>query len=87
MKNLIAICILAIAFVSCEKKNLEVKQVSEMETGRKINVQVVNAEDPVCHMKTADHLSDTIQYKGQVYGFCSSLCKEEFKKNPDSFLK
>ncbi|MFN3019490.1 YHS domain-containing protein [Chryseobacterium sp. TY3] len=87
MKNVILIGAVAFALVSCEKKNLEVKQASEMESGLKISTKVVNEEDPICHMKTSDHLSDTLTYKGQVYGFCSSMCKDEFKKNPDSYLK
>ena len=87
MKNLVFVGAVVFALVSCEKKNLEVKHVSEMESGLKISAKVVNEEDPVCHMKTAEHLSDTLTYKGQVYGFCSSMCKDEFKKNPDSYLK
>ncbi|MGX9984878.1 YHS domain-containing protein [Chryseobacterium sp. POL2] len=87
MKNL-AFILFAVSLVACNKeKNLEVKQVTEMETGNKINIQVANAEDPICNMKTAEHLSDTLTYKGEVYGFCGPMCKEEFKKNPDSYLK
>jgi len=87
MKNLVLIGAVVFALVSCEKKNLEVKHASEMESGLQISAKVVNEEDPVCQMKTAEHLSDTLTYKGQVYGFCSSMCKDEFKKTPDSYLK
>jgi len=38
-------------------------------------------------MKTAEYLKDTAVYKGQVYGFCSSHCKDEFKKQPENYLK
>ncbi|MEN2435233.1 YHS domain-containing protein [Weeksellaceae bacterium A-14] len=51
------------------------------------HIKVVNEEDPVCHMKTAEYLKDTAVYKGQVYGFCSSHCKDEFKKQPENYLK
>ncbi|BAP29182.1 heavy metal translocating P-type ATPase [Chryseobacterium sp. StRB126] len=51
------------------------------------NVQVVNEEDPICHMKTAGSLKDTAVYKTKVYGFCSSYCKDEFKKNPESYAQ
>ncbi|WP_300672970.1 YHS domain-containing protein [Soonwooa sp.] len=87
MKNLVLAGIAIIALASCEKKNLEVKHVSDMESQPKITAKVVNEEDPVCHMKTAGHVSDTVTYKAQVYGFCSSICKDEFKKNPDSYIK
>jgi YHS domain-containing protein len=26
-------------------------------------------------------------YKGKVYYFCSSMCKAEFEKNPEHYLK
>ena len=49
------------------------------------NVKVVNTEDPVCQMKTADFLKDTLDYKGKKYGFCSEHCKKEFLKNPEKY--
>ena len=46
------------------------------------------ATDPVCGMyvdeKTAPHRS---AYKGQIFYFCASSCKEEFEKNPENYLK
>ncbi|MEL1244024.1 YHS domain-containing protein [Flavobacterium sp. DGU11] len=30
--------------------------------------------------------SDTLHYHGKVYGFCASVCKEEFKKEPEKYL-
>jgi YHS domain-containing protein len=51
------------------------------------DVKVVNELDPVCEMPTSGHLKDTLTYEGKLYGFCSSNCKEEFKKNPDILLK
>ncbi len=51
------------------------------------NVKIVNEQDPVCEMPTAEHLKDTLTYEGKLYGFCSSNCKEEFKADPKKFLK
>lgn len=51
------------------------------------NVKVVNAEDPVCHMKTAEFLKDTTVYKNKTYGFCNTYCKDEFKKNPQKYAQ
>ena len=96
MKNLIKItALLFIGFTafSCGEKQpkeeqFEVKQVSheEMKASKKLDVAVVNEEDPICKMKTADHLSDTVTDKGKTYGFCSPLCKEEFVKNPETHI-
>lgn len=45
------------------------------------------AKDPVCGMdvdeKKAAGKSD---YKGQVYYFCSSGCKQSFDKDPERFI-
>ncbi|MDN5397107.1 MAG: YHS domain-containing protein [Chryseobacterium sp.] len=32
-------------------------------------------------------MKDTAVYKGKTYGFCSSLCKDEFKKNPEKYVQ
>jgi len=55
----------------------------------KDNISLVKLDtdkDPVCGMPVKNHLTDTTQYKGKVYGFCAKECKEEFLTNPESFL-
>jgi hypothetical protein len=61
--------LLSIALFSCAKEP-QVKHKSHMDSsGETIkNVQVVNEEDPICHMKTAGSLKDTAVYKANVYG-------------------
>jgi P-type Cu+ transporter len=46
------------------------------------------AIDPVCKM-TVDIASAqwNTTYDEKKYYFCSAMCKEEFEKNPDKFLK
>ncbi len=51
------------------------------------NVKIVNAEDPICHMKNTEHTKDTAVYKNKTYGFCSVYCKDEFKKNPEKYAR
>lgn len=53
----------------------------------KLNVKVVNAEDPICGMKTAQFLKDTLTYNKKLYGFCGTHCKEAFKKEPKKYVK
>lgn len=82
---------LAIAIFSCKESNhqhdTEVHVMDEHQAdSQKLQVTVDNAKDPVCEMSTADHLSDTIQYEGKVYGFCSTQCKEDFAKDPAQYL-
>lgn len=87
---MITAAFLATAIFSCKENSHqhEVKVADEqsVDVTKKLNVKVENALDPVCEMPTADHLSDTIQYQGKVYGFCSAGCKEEFAKTPEEYL-
>ncbi|WP_313305377.1 YHS domain-containing protein [Empedobacter sp.] len=93
LKNTFSLIVLGFALFSCNKEqtkqeNFEVKHVShkEMKAVTKLDVAVVNEVDPICGMKTADHLSDTANYQGKTYGFCSTMCKEEFLKNPEKHI-
>lgn len=85
----IIVAVFALTMVACKKENMEVKKVdhSKMHSanGEKLSVAVVNEEDPICGMKTAEFLKDTANYKGKTYGFCNSMCKDEFKKNPKKY--
>jgi YHS domain-containing protein len=47
---------------------------------------VDNKKDLNCGMPLSAGIDDTAHYKGKVYGFCSTECKEAFLKNPDSCL-
>ncbi|UKB84362.1 YHS domain-containing protein [Chryseobacterium sp. MEBOG06] len=90
MKSLIILgAMMSISFMSCAKETPQVKHKSHMNSSKENikNVQVVNAEDPICHMKTAEFLKDTAVYKNKTYGFCSVYCKDEFKKNPEKYAQ
>ena len=43
-------------------------------------------KDPACGMPLHAGLLDSTTYKGKLYGFCSKECKEEFLKDPNSFV-
>ncbi len=50
------------------------------------NMKFDNAKDFVCGMPIRAGIADTAHCNGKVYGFCSTGCKDEFKKNPASYL-
>jgi len=86
MKSYILMILLSVSALSCAQETPKVKQVSKMKPKTDLkNVKVVNADDPVCHMKTAEFLKDTVVYKGKNYGFCSDHCKKEFRKSPAKY--
>jgi YHS domain-containing protein len=45
-----------------------------------------NVKDFICSMPITAAIADTAKYNEKVYGFCSTGCKDEFKKNPASYL-
>ncbi len=46
-----------------------------------------NKIDFYCKMDIAKFgVSDTLHYKGKLYGFCSKMCKHEFLMKPEEYL-
>ena len=50
------------------------------ETGKSVT-------DPVCGMKVTGSPDKTIEYAGTAYHFCSVRCMEEFRANPQDYVK
>lgn len=46
------------------------------------------AKDPVCGMEVEEgKASAKSEYKGITYYFCSTICKQNFDKEPEKYLK
>lgn len=44
--------------------------------------------DPVCKMSLEEYeATDTIEYNGGKYGFCSNFCAKKFQEDPAAILK
>jgi YHS domain-containing protein len=87
--KIILTALLSVSLMACAQETPKVKHKKATPTA-KSNTQTVkfaNAEDPICHMPTEPDMKDTAVYKNKTYGFCSSLCKDEFKKNPEKYAK
>lgn len=50
-------------------------------------VEVGNKICPVSGEKIEEKLKATYEYNGKVYNFCCASCVEEFKKDPDKYIK
>lgn len=51
------------------------------------NLEYASNLDLYCRMDITKHgVSDTLSYKGKLYGFCATMCKEQFAKQPEYFL-
>lgn len=88
--QIITTVVLGMSIFSCKEnsKEVEIHKADEemVHKAHNLDVKVDNKFDPVCEMETAGHVSDTIHYAGNVYGFCNPGCKEEFAKNPEIYL-
>jgi YHS domain-containing protein len=62
--------------------NQEVMQQHEAVEAKYTPDMVVNEKDYTCGMPVTAGISDTCHYEGKAYGFCSSECMAEFKKDP-----
>lgn len=87
-KFIIQALLLTILF-SCKQESPQVKQKKNMSSSSSnlINVSVVNSKDPICEMETKHFLKDTLNYQSKTYGFCSTYCKDEFRKNPEQYVE
>ena len=62
-------------------------------SGLKMTQEVSKPEDvgnkicPVTGEKIDENTKVTYEYKGKIYNLCCSGCIEEFKNNPDKYIK
>ena len=53
----------------------------------KESANVGNKICPVTGAKIDEKLKATYEYEGKIYNFCCSACIEEFKKDPEKYIK
>ncbi|MDP2904982.1 MAG: YHS domain-containing protein [Candidatus Omnitrophota bacterium] len=52
--------------------------------------EAINAGNKICPVsgeKIAEDLKTTYEYEGKIYNFCCPACIEEFKKDPEKYIK
>lgn len=96
MKKMLTTTLMVALLAACKTKNptpaVEKSAPGTMETKAATTSEftaamVANKKDPICGMPVTAGISDTSHYEGKSYGFCSSECKDEFKKTPLAYLK
>lgn len=90
MKLILTVAFTAISILSCSQQSPEIHKVKHNEQEKSANnknLKLANTVDPICNMKVTSSVKDTALYKGKTYGFCSTYCKQEFKKNPKKYVK
>ncbi|WP_082140565.1 YHS domain-containing protein [Chryseobacterium sp. FH2] len=87
--KIILTALLSVSLTACAQETPKVKH-KQSNTSAKSNtkrVKFANAVDPICNMPTEADMKDTAVYKNKTYGFCSTYCKDEFKKNPEKYAQ
>ncbi len=89
--HVLIFCAAGIFLTACDRKgNGPAKDISAPvpQAGVEIPAASLGAKkDPVCGMEMKDGaITDTAVYQSKVYGFCSTECKAEFKKEPTKYL-
>jgi YHS domain-containing protein len=76
-------------FSACTSSSTSEKK-EEMKAETKLDItpdMLAVKVDPICGMNMEQSpIGDTMTYKGNLYGFCHSGCKEEFKADPEKAL-
>ncbi len=88
MKYLCLILALGL-FSACNQKPAEASKTEQKPAAtNKIELSTLASnKDYVCGMTLeAGGVNDTASYNGKTYGFCSTECKTEFLKDPESAL-
>lgn len=93
IKFILVSYILVTAVTSCKQnqqsQNNQTSEHHSIEAGNMAtykDMKFADKKDLVCGMPTSAGITDTAHYKGKVYGFCAKECKDEFLKNPASYL-
>lgn len=67
----------------------EQKQAVNTDSGA-IPEKAVDAGNKICPVsgeKIVDNLKATYEYEGKIYNFCCPVCIDEFKKDPQKYIK
>lgn len=57
----------------------------KIEASEPINIG--NKICPVSGEKIDEKLKSTYEYEGEIYNFCCAMCIDEFKKDPEKYIK
>jgi YHS domain-containing protein len=98
MKKIITIVLITVAIVACDQpksatpapppeKKMEAMEVKKDSGALDLTkLDFAYKYDYSCGMPVSAGVSDTVTYKGKLYGFCSPECKADFLSKPEEYL-
>jgi len=89
MKKLFFLLLATLLFGACKFTSSTHEPAAQAPSTNEIKVTMLaDNKDHSCGMTLQDgHIADTTLYKGNMYGFCATACKEDFLKNPEAMLQ
>ena len=70
-----------------EKKMEVMIPINDTSANNLAALEFASKKDLSCGMPISSGITDTANYKGKLYGFCSAECKADFLKNAKALLK
>lgn len=58
--------------------------------GQSTSEKAVDAGNKICPVtgvKINEKIKATVEYEGKIYNFCCAMCIDEFKKDPQKYIK
>lgn len=89
MKKITYLILFVVAFGCHKKETNRIKETENLiDKKNPLNqLKYANTIDFYCKMDITKYgVSDTTTYKGNLYGFCSPMCKHKFLMEPETYL-
>ena len=87
-KTLLIVTVLGILFLVCTGAGVFAQTTSEGSKQETLKAQDAgNNICPITGEKIPENSNITYEYKGKIYHFCCAGCPEEFKKDPEKYIK
>lgn len=86
-KKILIVLIFGVFFLGISKLSFgQGETVSEAKPAKEA-INVGNKICPVSGEKINEKLKATFEYEGKVYNFCCAMCINDFKKDPQKYIK
>jgi YHS domain-containing protein len=87
MRKVVAVFVLAVSALFFTQAAFAQKSTQSGSVTKEKAVNVGNKICPVTGQNIDETSKVTYEYEGKIYNFCCSGCLDEFKKNPDKYIK
>lgn len=69
---------------------MRIAQIEAAKEASDITLKAVDVENKVCPVggeEIEEKMKATYEYEGKIYNFCCAMCIDDFKKDPQKYIK